>query len=169
MYEFFEARRMIFNNVQTDSQLDIITLLVNFSCDLGYRKIHFDFLELSEFDNVRTISNLTKLHFGSTFHVNWGQNWPDMIFLRPGEWFSAMFEPNLIWLNFIVGKLFLWIGEMDYQKWLHGDWSSDFEQRLNQIQCYIISQFVSFSICQVDNWTQEISFLKNIQISSHFE
>ena len=34
-YDFLGVRQVIMSNVRTDSQLDLILILVNFSCELG--------------------------------------------------------------------------------------------------------------------------------------
>ena len=56
-------------------ELDLISLLVNFSCELGPIMTRYDFLwaRWVILSNVRTDLNLTYFRFWSTFHVNWGK------------------------------------------------------------------------------------------------
>ena len=53
-------------------QLDLITLLVKFSSELGPIMTRYDFLEARRviLSNVRADSNLTGLYFWPTLHVN---------------------------------------------------------------------------------------------------
>ena len=95
-------------------QLDLISLLVNFSCDLWQMMTRSDFLWARRVipSNVRTDSNLTFGHLWSTFHVNSGKWWADMTSCGQDEWFWAMFKPTSIWHNFTCGKLLIWIGQI---------------------------------------------------------
>ena len=60
-YDFLWARGVILSNVLTDSQLYLILILVNFSCELGQIIIRHDFLWTIRviLGNVRTDLNIT--------------------------------------------------------------------------------------------------------------
>ena len=65
------------SNVQSDFELDLISLLVNFACELMQIMTRYDFLwaRWVILSNVQTDSNLTL--FLSTFNVNWKSHiWP---------------------------------------------------------------------------------------------
>ena len=74
-YDFLCGMRLILSNVLTDSNFDIITLVVNFPCDMLPIMIRYDFLEARRMilSNVRTYSILTYFQCCSTFYVNWGK------------------------------------------------------------------------------------------------
>ena len=101
-------------------ELDLISLLVNFLCELGPIMTRYDFLWAGWviLSNVWTDLHLTYFHFWSTFHVNWGKQWPDMTSYGLDEWFWVMFEPTWIWPNFTFGQLFMWIASNNDQIWL---------------------------------------------------
>ena len=73
-YDFLLARRVILNNVRTDSQLDLI-LLVNFSCELGQIMTRYDCLGLDEWfwAMFKLTPTLPIFRFCSTYHMNWGK------------------------------------------------------------------------------------------------
>ena len=63
-------------------ELDLISLLVNFACELGQIMTRYDFLGVRQviFNNVGIDSNLTYFYICSTCHMNWGKSLPDMTF-----------------------------------------------------------------------------------------
>ena len=69
----FRGYKSYFSNVRTDSQLDLIFILVNFSYELRQIMTRYAFLEVRWviLSNVRTDSNLTWFYFWSTFDMNW--------------------------------------------------------------------------------------------------
>ena len=72
-----------FEQCSNQFQLELISLLVNFSYELRQRKTKYDFLEARWMilSNVRPDSNLTWLH--SSFHIKWGQIMTRYDFLEP--------------------------------------------------------------------------------------
>ena len=108
-------------------QLDLISLLVNFSCEVEHIMIRYDFL-WTRWLIISNHLNLTYLHFLSTFHVNSGKWWPDMTSYGLDEWFWAMFKPTQTCPNFTFGQLFMWIGANNDQILLSMVQTSDSEQ-----------------------------------------
>ena len=102
-------------------ELDLISLLVNFSCELGQiMTIHLTSHGLDEwframFEPTWTWPNFM---FGQLFHVDRGKLWPDMTSYRLYEWLRAMFGPTWTLPNFTFGQLFMWIGANNDQIWL---------------------------------------------------
>ena len=120
-------------------ELDIISLLVNFSCELGPIMTRYDFLwaRWVILINVRTHLNLTWYHFWSTFHVNWGKLWPDMTSYGLDEWFWAMFEPTWNWPN-----LHFWSGfHYVLDEWLLA---------MFETTCFL----PNFTFCQLFMWIE---------------
>ena len=62
-----------------------------------------------------------------------------------GEWFWAMFEPNLTCRNYTFGQRFSWIGTHNYQIRLPRGYTSDFDQCLNRLQLKLITRLVYFA------------------------
>ena len=93
-------------------EFDLISLLDNFSCELGQIMTIYDFPWARWVipSNVWTDLNLTYFHVWSTLHVNRGKLWPDMTSYRLYEWLRAMFGPIWTLPNFTFGQLFMWIG-----------------------------------------------------------
>ena len=56
-------------------ELDLISLLVNFSCELGQIMTRYDFLcaKMSDSEQFSNQLELDLVSFWSTFHVNWGK------------------------------------------------------------------------------------------------
>ena len=115
---------MILSNVQTDSQLDLISLLVNFSCELGQITIRYDFLwsirvilsnvqssNRLELDLISLLVNFSR-EFGQIIWLPIAKLWPDMTFYGLDEWFWAIFELTPTCPNFTFGQLCMWIGQI---------------------------------------------------------
>ena len=141
-------------------ELDLISLLVNFSCELGQIMTRYDFLwaKWVILSTVRTDLNLTYFHFWSILHVNWGKWWPDMTSYGLNEWFWAMFKPTWTWPNLTFGQLFMWIGANSDQIWLPMGLMSDSEQCSNRLELDLISLLVNFS-CELGQIMTRYDFL----------
>ena len=88
-------------------ELDLISLLVNFACELGQIMTRYDFLwaRWMILINVRTDAQL-------------GQIIPRYDLLGLDEWFWAMFKPTPTWPNFDFGKLFIWTCWIGANRWI---------------------------------------------------
>ena len=86
-------------------ELDLISLLVNFSCELGQIMTRYDFLWAIWviLSNVRTNLNLTQFNFWSSFHVNGANN--DQIWLPMG--YMSDSEQCSNWLELYLISLFV--------------------------------------------------------------
>ena len=128
----FDARNMGYmsDSEQCSNRLELylISLLINFSCELGQIITRYDFLwaRLVILSNVRTDLYLTLFHCWSTCYVNWGKYWQDITSYWLDEWFWAMFELTWTWPNFTFSQLFMWIGANNYQIWLPMAYMSGF-------------------------------------------
>ena len=87
-------------------QLDLISLVVNFTCELGQIMIRYDFLWAGWviLNNIRTDFNLTLFHLVK-FSCELGQ----IMTYGLDEWFWAMFKTTQTWPNFTFGQLFMLI------------------------------------------------------------
>ena len=155
-YDFLEARCLILSNVRTDSSLtsdfkamfkptstcpNIMSLLVNFSCELEKIMSIYDFIWPRWFilSNVRIDSNLVN------FSCELGSIMTRYDFIWVNKWFWTMFQPTPTWPNSDFGKLYMWIGSNNVQIWLPRGYMSDFVQCSNWLQLYLILLLVNFS------------------------
>ena len=128
-------------SVWTDSQHDLISLLVNISNELGQIMARYDILEPRWviLSNIWTAFNFT--YFGQLFmwiRANNDQIWPArgkmsdfkqyLNWLCLNFWSALHMNWGKWWLTF--GQLCIWIGANGDQIWLHRGEVNDFEKML---------------------------------------
>ena len=116
-------------------RLDLVSILVNFSCELGQTMTKYNFLyngldewfwamfEPTWTDLIWLLVNfscelgpiMTRYDFLLVDELFWAMlepiwTWPDMTSYGLDEWFWAMFKPTWPWPNLTFGLLFMWIG-----------------------------------------------------------
>ena len=115
-------------------ELDLISLLVNFLCELGQIMTRYDFLwaRWMILSNVRTDLNIDLISLLVNFSCELGQLmirydflWAIRMILSPdSEQWSNRFEH---WPNFTFGQFFMWIGANNDQIWLSMGYTNDSE------------------------------------------
>ena len=134
-------------------ELDLISLLVNFSCELGPIMTLYDFLWARSwdewfwamFEQTWTWHNFT---FGQLFMWIGAKKWPTMTSYGLDEWFWPMLQLTWTWPNFTFGQLFMWIGANNDQTSLSMGYMSDSEQCSNRLELDLISLLVNL-LCEL--------------------
>ena len=127
-------------------QLDLITILVKFACELGPKMTRYDFIEARRaiLSSVQIDSQLYLISLLVNFSFELGlllggYGFPEV---KRVISINVRADSNLTWLPFC----FVWIGVINDQIWLPRGKTSDFEQCSNRFQLHLILLLVNFSL-----------------------